>query len=93
MFLRHARRNRLAVVYLVFTVTLMIVPKADISATPFDEANTPTNEIVVKKDASSWKLGQSVTTFAPSEYCDFSPRQVGIANEQTIKHCRERRID
>jgi hypothetical protein len=49
MFLRHARPTRLAIVYLLFTVALVLVPKADILETPFDEANTPTNEIVVKK--------------------------------------------
>jgi hypothetical protein len=76
MFVRHARLARLAVVYLLFTVTLMMVPKADISETPFDEANTPTNEIVVKKDASSWKLGQSVTTFAPRIFAQ--PRRTNV---------------
>jgi hypothetical protein len=63
MFLGHARPTRLAVVYLLFTVALVLVPKADISETPFDEANTPTNEIVVKKDASLWEpsaVGHSV---------------------------------
>ena len=65
MFLRHARPTRLAVVYLLFTVTLMMVPKADISETPFDEAHTPTNEIVVTKAASSWEHLQSVTAFVP----------------------------
>ncbi len=62
--LRHARSTRLAVVYLLFTVTLMMVPKADISETPFDEANTPTNEIVVTKVSPS-EDEQLVTTFAP----------------------------
>ena len=52
MFLRHARSTRLAVVSLLFTVALTSVPKADILETPFDEANTPTNEIVVEKTAS-----------------------------------------
>jgi hypothetical protein len=63
--LRHAGSTRLAVVYLLFTVTLMMVPKADISETPFDEANTPTNEIVVTKAASSWEHLQSVTALVP----------------------------
>ena len=53
MFLRHARPTRLAVAYLLFTVALVMVPKADIPETLFDEANTPTNEIVVEKAASS----------------------------------------
>ena len=50
MFLRHARTVRLAAAYLLFTVALVMVPKADIPDTLFDEANTPTNEIVVQKD-------------------------------------------
>jgi hypothetical protein len=66
MFVRHVRPTRLAVAYLLFTVTLMMVPKADISETSFDEANTPTNEIVVKKTVSSWEHLQSVTAFVPS---------------------------
>jgi hypothetical protein len=67
MFLRHARPTRLAVVYLVFTVTLMMVPKVDILETPFDEANTPTNEIVVEKTASLCEPRQPVTAFAPKK--------------------------
>ena len=53
MFLRHARAGRLAAAYLLFTVATVMVPKADISDTLFDEANTPTNEMVVQKAASS----------------------------------------
>jgi hypothetical protein len=41
------------------------VQKADISETLFDEANTPTNEIVVEKAASSREHRQSVTAFMP----------------------------
>ena len=63
MFLRHARP--LAFVYLLFAVALVLVPQADILETSFDEANTPTNAIVVKKVASSWEHRQSVTTFVP----------------------------
>jgi hypothetical protein len=63
MFLGHARPTRLAVVYLLFTVTLVLVPKADILETPFDEANTPTNEIAVTTAASSSEHLQSVTGF------------------------------
>ena len=48
MFLRHARPTRLAAACVLFTVALVMVPKADISETLFDEANTPTNEIVVE---------------------------------------------
>ena len=62
MFLRHARAGRLAAAYLLFTVATVMVPKADISDTLFDEANTPTNEMVVQK-ASSWEYRQSVTAF------------------------------
>jgi len=65
MFLHHARPTRHAVVYLLFTVALVLVPKADILETPFDESNTPTNEFVVKKDASSWEHRQSVTAYVP----------------------------
>jgi hypothetical protein len=64
MFFRNARPTRLAIVYLLFTVALVLVPKADILETPFDEANTPTNEMVVEKAASSWTLRQSFTAFA-----------------------------
>ena len=52
MLLRHARVTRVAAAYLVLTVALVMLPKADIPETLFDEANTPTNEIVVEKTAS-----------------------------------------
>ena len=65
MFLRHARPTRLAAACVLFTVALVMVPKADISETLFDEANTPTNEIVVEKAASSREHRQSVTAFMP----------------------------
>jgi hypothetical protein len=65
MFLRHARATRLAAAYLLFTVALLIVPKADIPETLFDEANTPTNEMVIGKAASSLENRQLVTTFVP----------------------------
>jgi hypothetical protein len=67
MFLRHARAIRRAAAYLLFTVALvMVVPKADIPETLFDEANTPTNEMVVEKNASSWEYRQSITAFVPT---------------------------
>src|SRR5947207_8631362 len=68
MFLRHARAGRLAAAYLLFTVATVMVPKADISDTLFDEANTPTNEMVVQKAASSWEYRQSVTAFRSEEH-------------------------
>jgi hypothetical protein len=64
-FLRHATATRLVAAYLLFTVALVMVPKADISETVFDETNTPTNEIVVEKAASSREHRQSVTAFTP----------------------------
>ena len=42
-----------------------MVPKADIPETLFDEANTPTNEMVVQKAASSWEYRQPGTAFVP----------------------------
>src|ERR1700746_11634 len=65
MFLRHARATRLAAAYLLFSVTLLMVPKADIPETPFDEANSQTNEMVVVKAASSLEHRQSVTVSVP----------------------------
>ena len=65
MFLRHAGPTRLAVVYLLFTIALVLVPKADILETQFDEANTPTNEMVVEKAASAWEHPQSLVALVP----------------------------
>jgi hypothetical protein len=59
MFLRLARATRLAAAYLLFAVALLMVPKADIPETPFDEGNTQTNEMVVVKAASSLEYQQS----------------------------------
>lgn len=64
MFLRHARAARLAVAYLLFTVALAMVPRADIQETRFDEATTPTNEIVIQK-AASWEYRRARTVFVP----------------------------
>ncbi len=61
MSLRHARVTRRAAAYLLFTVALVMVPKADIPETLFDEANTPINEMVVQKAASSWEYRQLIT--------------------------------
>ena len=61
MFLRHG----LAAAYVLFTVALVLVQKADISETLFDEANTPTNEIVDEKAAAFCERRQSVTAFTP----------------------------
>ena len=57
MFLRRARATRLAAAYLLFAVALLMVPKADIPETPFDEGNTQTNEMVVVK--ASFVIGTS----------------------------------
>ena len=70
MFLRHARAGRLAAAYLLFTVATVMVPKADISDTLFDEANTPTNEMVVQKAASSWEYRQPGTAFVPKIFVE-----------------------
>ena len=65
MCLGQARPTRLVAAYLLFSVTLLMVPKADIPETPFDEANTQTNEMVVVKAASSLEHRQSVTVSVP----------------------------
>ena len=65
MFLRSARATRLAAAYLLFAVALLMVPKAHIRETPFDEGNTQTNEMVVVKAASSLEHLQSVTVSVP----------------------------
>jgi hypothetical protein len=77
MFLRHARLTRLAAACVLFTVALVMVPKADISETLFDEANTPTNEIVVvDKAASSWEYRQSDPSFVPRIFAQ--PRRTNL---------------
>jgi hypothetical protein len=65
MFLRRARAARLASAYLLFTVALLMVPKADIPETSFDEANTPTNEMVVVKAAFSLEHRRSIIASVP----------------------------
>ena len=76
MFFRHARPTGFAAAYVLFTVALVMVPKADISETLFDEANTPTNEIVVEKAASSWEHRQSHTAFVPRIFAQ--PRTICV---------------
>src|ERR1700739_3288011 len=63
--LRYAGAKRLAAAYLLFNVALLMVPKADIPETLFDEANTPTNEFVVEKAASGWEHRSSAIAPVP----------------------------
>ena len=63
-FLHHAMATRVVAIYLLFTVALVMVPKADISETPFDESNNPTNKTVFEKAAPFMGIRlQSVTAF------------------------------
>jgi hypothetical protein len=71
VFLRRQRPMRLAATCLLFTLAIMMVPKADVSETLFDEANTPTNELVVEKTASLCEPGQSVTVFAGKQFAQW----------------------
>jgi hypothetical protein len=75
-FLRHVRPTGFAVICLLFTVALTLVPKVDISETSFDEANNPTNEIVVEKAASLWEHWQSVTPSVPRIFVQ--PRSTNV---------------
>jgi len=66
MFLRHVRTARFAAAYLLFTVAFVLMaPTADVPETPFDEANTPTNEMVVQTAPSSREYRPSDTAFVP----------------------------
>jgi len=65
MFLRSGKATRLSAAYLLFTVALLMVPKSDNPETPFDEDNTPTNEMVVVKAASSLEYRPSVAVSVP----------------------------
>jgi hypothetical protein len=76
MFLRHARATRFAAAYLVFAVSLLMVPKVDVSETLFDESNTPTNEMVVVKAASSLEYRRSIAAFVPRIFAQ--PRKISL---------------
>jgi hypothetical protein len=65
MFLHQARATRLMSACFLFMVVLVMAPRADISETPFDEANTPINEVIIEKAASSWEERQSVVALVP----------------------------
>jgi hypothetical protein len=66
VFLRHAGATRLAATCLLFTLAVVMVPKADIPETLSDEANPPTSEIVVEKAASAGEDRSSVIAPVPS---------------------------
>jgi hypothetical protein len=63
MFLRHARPARFAAAFLLlFTATLVLMaPKVNAPETPFDEASTVTNEIVIQTDDVSSENQRSHT--------------------------------
>jgi len=82
MFLRHARAVRLAAAYLLFTVALVMVPKAEIPETLFDEANTPTNAILVEKAASSWEHRQLDPSFVPRIFAQ--SRRISVLRMLTV---------
>jgi len=92
MFLLRARATRLAAAYLLFTVTLLMVPKADIPETPFDEGNTQTNEMVVVKAASSLEYRQSVTVSVPIMFAQSQKisvlRILPVYTDQLTNSCR-----
>ncbi len=76
MFLRHARTTRLAAAYLLVTFALVMVPRTDITETRFDEANTPTNEMVVEKAASSREHQQSDAVLVSGIF--IQPRRIRV---------------
>jgi hypothetical protein len=77
MFLHRARATRLVTAFLLVMVTLVVVPRADIPETLFDEATTPINETgVVEKAVSSWEHRQSVTAFVPRIFAQ--PRKTPV---------------
>jgi hypothetical protein len=91
MFLRRARATRLAAAYLLFTVALLMVPKADIPETPFDEGNTQTNEMVVVKAASPLEHRQPVTASVPliAQSRKISVRRISLVyTGQLTNSCR-----
>jgi len=81
MFIHLARESRLVTAYLLCLIAcliaLVMMPKADTSETLFDEANTPINEIVVEKAASSWEHRQSVPAFVPRIFAQ--PRRTSVS--------------
>jgi hypothetical protein len=66
MILSHVSATRLGVAYLVVTIALAFLPKEDIPETQFDEANTPTNEMVVENTTRSWECPPPITSVTPS---------------------------
>jgi len=76
MLLRHARPTRRAAAYLLFTVALVMVPKADIAETPFDEANTPTSEMAMERTAAPSECGQSLPS--PVLRIFSQPRRISV---------------
>jgi hypothetical protein len=71
---QRARATRLVTDFLLVMVTLMVVPRADIPETLFDEGTTPINEIVVVKKAFSSREHQlSVTAFVPRIFAQKTP--------------------
>jgi hypothetical protein len=92
MCLGSASVARLAAVYLLFTVTLLMVPKADVPETAFDECNTQTNEMIVVAAASSLEHPQPATAFVPVPFARSpkhgAPRIRRIYPGQFIDSCR-----
>jgi hypothetical protein len=76
------RAARFTAAYLLFTVALMMVPKADIPETLFDEAKTQTNGMVVEKAASFQEYRQPVTAFLIT--LSAQPRKIGVGRSLPV---------
>jgi len=76
MFLHYLKATRYVAAYLLFTVALLMVPKVDVPETLFDESNTPTNEMVVVKAASSLEYRRSIAAFLPRIFA--RPRRTSL---------------
>ena len=95
MFLRRASAARLAAAYLLFAVALLMVPKADIPETPFDEGNTQTNEMVVVKAPSSLEPARSVRLPVPmfAQSRKISARRISVVyTGQLTDSCRFQKL-
>lgn len=65
MIRSHSNTTRVAAICALFTVALLLVPRADVPETRFDEANTPTNEMMVEAVVSSQECRQPIPSLVP----------------------------
>jgi len=84
MFCRvRARLKTVSALAIGVFLVLLVMPAIDLPETNFDEANTPTNEMVVQEDSSCLKCTPSQEAFVLTTFTH--TRRTGVRNDPSVR--------